>query len=147
MTVNTTQFVGLDVHKDSIVIANRAVITDGIFSCLGGWRLSSSRMPGSPWTSGAHAARWLYASPGVLWCGNVVSDPYLFLVNVIAPLAAVCTASLAWRSIRARCWSTLSAAALVVFLATSTGLATEGILLQRDYGIDILCGVWWLPGG
>jgi hypothetical protein len=26
-----------------------------------------------------HAMRWLYSPPGVLWCGNVISDPYLLL--------------------------------------------------------------------
>ncbi len=94
-----------------------------------------------------HATRWLHASPSVLWCGNVVSDPYLFLVNIIAPLAAACTALLARRCIRTRRWSAVMAAALVVFLVTSAGLIFEGSSLQRDYGIDILGGVWWLPGG
>jgi hypothetical protein len=92
-----------------------------------------------------HAMRWLYAPPRILWCGNLVSDPYLFLVNDAGPLAAACAASLIVRSIKARSWSCFTIAALLAFLATSACLAYEGYLLQSEFGMPVLTGIWWLP--
>lgn len=90
-----------------------------------------------------HATRWLYASQGVLWCGNAVSDPFTLLVNVVCPLAAMCAAVLARRCIMARRWSFFSFTALLAFVATSACLAYECNLLGR-YGLAI-GRVWWAP--
>jgi hypothetical protein len=92
-----------------------------------------------------HAMRWVYAPPKVLWCGNVFSDPYLLLVNDIGPLAAACAAALTLRCIKARRWPCLTVTALLTFCATSACLVHEGYLLQCDYGINVLSGIWWLP--
>lgn len=93
----------------------------------------------------AHAMRWLYSPPGVLWCGNVVSDPYLLLVNDVGPLAAACAAALTFRCIKARRWPCFTVTALLTFLVTSACLVHEGYLLRCDYGLDVLSGIWWLP--
>jgi hypothetical protein len=92
-----------------------------------------------------HAMWWLYCPPDGFWCGNVISDPYLLLVNAIGPLAAECAAALTIQCIKARCWPYFTAAALVTFDATSACLVHEGYLLRSDYGMDVLSGIWWLP--
>lgn len=92
-----------------------------------------------------HAMRWLYSPPDVLWCGNVISDPYLLLVNDVGPLAAVCAAALTFRCIKERRWPYFTVTALLTFFAASACLVHEGYLLRGDYGLDVLSGIWWLP--
>jgi hypothetical protein len=92
-----------------------------------------------------HAARWLYAPPGLLWCGNVVSEPYSILVKVVGPLAAICSAVLARRCILARRWPCYSVTALLTFAATSACLAYESHILGL-YGLEI-GRIWWAPWG
>jgi hypothetical protein len=90
-----------------------------------------------------HARRWLHAPPCVLWCGNVVSDPFLLLVNVAGPLAAACAAVLIRRCVKDRRWPGYAPAALFTFAVTSACLACEAHTLG---GYGILIGrVWWLP--
>jgi hypothetical protein len=90
-----------------------------------------------------HATRWLYASPGVLWCGNVVSDPFAFLVNVVGPMAAICAAVLVRRCILTRRWPCYSVTTLFTFVVTSACLAYENHVLA-DYGMEI-GRIWWAP--
>jgi hypothetical protein len=79
--------------------------------------------------------------------GHDVSDAFLFLANVGAPLATGCAVVLTYGCIRRKHWPNLAVFALLVFLATSAGLGGEGILLERDYGVDVATGIWWLPVG
>jgi hypothetical protein len=90
-----------------------------------------------------HATRWLNAPPGVLWCGNVVSDPFTLLVSVVGPIAAVCAAVLARRCIKSRRWPCRSVTALLTFVLTSAFLAYEARFLAQ-YGLPV-GRVWWLP--
>jgi NADH:ubiquinone oxidoreductase subunit 2 (subunit N) len=91
----------------------------------------------------AVAMRWLYASPYSLWCGNVISDPFALLVNVVGPLAAACAVILAGGCIKARRWPRLAVAALITFVITSACLAYEHHVLGL-YGLET-GRVWWLP--
>jgi hypothetical protein len=90
------------------------------------------------------AARWLYGPPGRFWCGNVVSDPYMLLVNVVTPLAALANVALVRRGLMTRRWPPYTITATLTFMATSGGLAYEGYLLRSEYGFP-LGDVWWLP--
>jgi hypothetical protein len=89
------------------------------------------------------ATRWLHGRHG-LWCGNVVGDPYMLLVNVAAPLAAVADLALIRRSLQTRRWPPYTITASLTFVATSGWLAYEGYLLRSEYGVP-LGDVWWLP--
>ena len=88
-----------------------------------------------------HAKRWLNAPPGVPWCGNAVTDPFSWLVNVVGPLAAACAIILLRRCVKACRWPSYAVTALLAFVATTGGLVYEARLLSR-YGLEI--GVWWL---
>jgi hypothetical protein len=90
------------------------------------------------------ATRWLHGPPGRLWCGNVVSDPYMLLVNVGAPLAAIANVALVRRGLKARRWPAYTITAALTFVATPSGLAHEGYLLRSQYGVPH-GDVWWLP--
>jgi hypothetical protein len=90
------------------------------------------------------ATRWLHGPPGKLWCGNVVSDPYMLLVNVATPMAAVANVALIRRGLRTRRWPSYTITATLTFLATLGCLAYEGYLLRSQYGVP-LSDVWWLP--
>lgn len=93
------------------------------------------------------AAHWGEASlllHGSLRCGNAVSDPYMQLVNVWTPLAAVANAALVHRGVKSRRWPMNTIAATLAFMATSGGLAYEGYLLSSEYWVP-LGDVWWLP--
>ena len=90
-----------------------------------------------------YATRWLEASPGVLWCGNAVSDPYWLLVSVVGPLSALCTAVLITRCVKSRRWPSHAVTALVTFMVTSGGLVYESLILS-SYGI-LVDRIWWLP--
>jgi hypothetical protein len=93
------------------------------------------------WWSVAH---YLHGPTGRLWCGNVISDPLLCLVNKLGPLAAVCVAVLLWRRIKSRRWPLLPILVIPVFLGTSAALAFEVVWL-RDYGFGLSHAVWWFP--
>lgn len=92
----------------------------------------------------AWAAGWLHGSRGPLGCGNVISDPYMLLVNVGAPLAMMAIVVLICRSLKVGRWPGSTIAALLTFVATSGCLALEGYLLISRYGVP-LGDVWWLP--
>jgi hypothetical protein len=93
-----------------------------------------------------HALRWLDGSNGVLWCGNVVTDPFRILVRVIGPIAAICALTLGIRCFKARRWSLSAMTVLLVFALTTAALARQAWILERDYGFDGLCNAfWWLP--
>lgn len=89
------------------------------------------------------ASRWLFAPPGKGWCGNVVSDPYGLIVNVVGPLAAACGTALTRRCIKARRWPAYAVTALITFAVTSIFLGYEAHFLGR-YGI-MIGRIWWLP--
>jgi hypothetical protein len=90
------------------------------------------------------ATRWLHAPNDELVCGNVMSDPYMLLVNVVAPLAAVANVAVLCRSVSTRSWPSCTITATVAFVASSGCLAYEGYLLKSAYGLP-LSHVWWLP--
>lgn len=94
----------------------------------------------------SHAARWLYAPPPGMGCGNVISDPYRWLVKYVTPPAAIASGVLARRCLRARRWSLLGVTGLLAFVATTAALIYEAWWLEHDYGFDgLLDGAWWLP--
>ena len=70
-------------------------------------------------------------------------DPLTRLVNVVGPMAALCAAVLARRSIKSRRWPCYSITALLTFAVTSACLGYE-VYSLGDYGIEI-GRVWWLP--
>ena len=92
-----------------------------------------------------HAAWRLYTPHELLWCGNVISDPYMFLVNVVGPAAAVCAAILVRRCVQSRRWPVLANLALLAFALTSAGLIYEGRLLHEG-GLPLGRILWlaWL---
>ena len=89
------------------------------------------------------AAWWIYAPHGLLWCGNVVSDPYMILVNVVGPAAAVCAATLVRRCVLSRRWPWAAISALLAFALTTGWLVYEDRLLQ-EVGFP-RSRIWWLP--
>jgi hypothetical protein len=93
------------------------------------------------------AARYIFTPPppGMWLCGNAISDPYMLLVNVVAPLAAIANVALLQRSFGTRRWTAYTITASLTFLATSACLAYEGYWLSSDFGLP-LGDVWWLPG-
>jgi hypothetical protein len=100
--------------------------------------------------AGLSAAWWgqvtrVRAQPGRFWCGNIISDPYMLLVNVVAPLAAVALVGLVRRALKTRRWPAYTMTSLFTFVVTSGGLAYAGYLLRTEYGLP-LGDVWWLPG-
>jgi hypothetical protein len=90
-----------------------------------------------------HATRWLHAPPDVLWCGNVVSDPFTRIVNVHVPLAAAASFVLVRRCIKVRRWPCYAVTALLAFVVTSACLAYEAHFLG-EYGFEF-GRIWWLP--
>jgi hypothetical protein len=92
-----------------------------------------------------HVTRLLHAPHSGLWCGNVISDPYMLLVNVAAPLAAVADVALVRRDVKTRRWPARTITASLTFVVTSGGLAYAGYLLHTEYGLP-LGDIWWLPG-
>jgi hypothetical protein len=95
----------------------------------------------------AHAARWLYRPLSGLWCGNVIIDPYLIIMNGIVPAAAILGACAGFRCIQTGRYSLLGGLALFLFLATTAALLFEGRWLDHDlFGGDhfIRRGIFWL---
>lgn len=79
-----------------------------------------------------------------LGCGNVITDPLLFLVNWLGPLCLGCVVALGWNRQRRGIRPVLPIAVLPLFLGTVAGLAIE-VWLLREYGINLSRCVWWLP--
>jgi hypothetical protein len=92
----------------------------------------------------ASAGQLLNGPPGRLWCGNVITDPLLMLLNKVAPAVAGCVGALLWRRVQARRRPLLPVAILPLLFGTSGTLVLETRWL-RDYGIDLTHSVWWLP--
>jgi len=90
------------------------------------------------------ATRWLYASSGTRWCGNVVLDPYMQLVNVMLPLAAFASVALVRHCVKSRRLPGYAITAWLTFVVTSGFLAYEGYLLRSEYDVP-LGDIWWLP--
>jgi hypothetical protein len=90
-----------------------------------------------------HAMRWLYCPTEVLWCGNVISDPYFLLVNDFEPLAAACAVALIVGCVKERRRPWFTVGAILNFVAASACLVHEGWLLGK-YGFPF-DHVWWLP--
>src|SRR4051812_24453939 len=98
--------------------------------------------------AGLAVAHWYHVNrvfhrPG-LWCGNVVSDPLLLLVNWLGPVCLGCVVALGWGRQRRGVRPVLPIAVPPLFLGTWAGLAVEAVWL-RDYGINLSHCVWWFP--
>jgi hypothetical protein len=78
-------------------------------------------------------------------CGDVVTDPLWFLINVAGPFAAWCGTALLARRIRDRRRAALPFMVPPLLLGTTAGLAYE-VWWLRDYGLDLSDAVWYLPG-
>jgi hypothetical protein len=95
------------------------------------------------WWSVVH---YLHASRGGgLQCGNGLSDPLLFLMNKVGPLAAVCVAVLLHRRNQGRRRPLLPTMVLPSFLGTTVTLVLEAEWLLRDHGVPLSRTVWWFP--
>jgi hypothetical protein len=92
----------------------------------------------------ASVGQLLNRPPGDLWCGNVITDPLLFLLNNAAPTVAGCVGALLWRRVQSRRRPLLPITIWPLFFGTSITLVLETRWL-RDYGIDLTHSVWWLP--
>lgn len=99
-------------------------------------------MAASQW---GHAMWRLYTPQSGLYCGNVITDPYLFLANVITPIAAFCTFMLVRRCVATRRWPCIVVTAILTFAVTTACLAYECHLLDRDFGFGLRQNVRWLP--
>jgi hypothetical protein len=93
----------------------------------------------------AWAAHWLYDPHDGLWCGNVITGPYLFICDFITPLAALLAAWLAVRCIKIGRWAGLSGFALMLFVATTAALVYEAWFLKDYLGFNLIRCVQWLP--
>jgi hypothetical protein len=89
-------------------------------------------------------ARLLHDPPGGLWCGNVITDPWCFLMNKLGPLAAVCVAIRLSGRIQGRRRPLLPIWVVPLLLGTTAGLVLEAWLLS-DYGLPLSHTVWWFP--
>ena len=89
------------------------------------------------------ATRWLHVPAGTHWCSNVISDPFGGLLNIVVPVAALCSLGIARRCLRRRRWPGHAIVALLTFAVTSACLGYEAHVLG-DYGLEI-GWVWWLP--
>ena len=111
----------------------RILIDRGLASVVGIYAVLSL----AQWASVAWVLR------GLVTCGNVLSDPCLFLLNVAAPLAATAAVILQWRGVRSRRrW--IPGETLILFLGITAGLVVEAFFLEGDCGLEMLGGVWWL---
>lgn len=99
--------------------------------------------------AGLSAAQWGFASrlmyaprePGMFLCGNAISDPFAWILNVPAPLAASSAIIMVRRCAKTHQWPRFVVAALFAFVVTSALLAYEGYFLGR-YGFEF--DIWWL---
>jgi hypothetical protein len=93
------------------------------------------------WTG---TARLLHDPPRGLWCGNVVTDPYLLLMNRLAPIVAVCVIATLVRRIQARRRPYLAPMILPAFFGITAGLVYEAYWLL-EYDFPLHGSVWWFP--
>lgn len=91
---------------------------------------------------GYHVGRVLRQPP--LWCGKVITDPLLLLVNWLGPFCLGSVAALGWGRRRRGIRPVLPIAVLPVFSGTWAGLTVEAVWL-RDFGISLSHCVWWFP--
>ena len=91
-----------------------------------------------------HVHQLLHHPPHGLWCGNIVTDPFLFLTNKLTPSVAICVATLLLRQIKARRQPLLPLLVLPVFCGTTAALLYEAYWLL-DYGFPFHHTVWWFP--
>jgi hypothetical protein len=79
------------------------------------------------------------------WCGNVITDPLMLLLNKVGPVAGLCVGILLWRGVKRRRRPGLPLWIPPVFFGTLAALINEVIWLL-DYGLDLSRSIWWLPG-
>jgi hypothetical protein len=91
----------------------------------------------------ASVARVVNDRSGRLWCGNAITDPFLFLVNNLMPIVLLCMAALIGRRTQARRRPLLPITILPLFLGTTLTLILEFFWL-RDSGLDLARCVWWI---
>jgi hypothetical protein len=114
-----------------------------LYRALAGLIYAYAGLSAAQW---GHAEKWLQTPHvGFFWCGNVLSDSYLFVVNYVCPLAAACAGAIAIRCLKTRRWPWFAITALLTFIATSACLAYEGYWLRNDHAINVLNGILWLP--
>jgi hypothetical protein len=85
-------------------------------------------------------SRVLGQRPG---CGNVITDPLLFLTNVVGPLAVFCAACLLVGRVKGRRRPLLPIFVAPLLLGTSAALGLE-IWCLRDYGINLSSAIWYV---
>jgi hypothetical protein len=83
--------------------------------------------------------------PTPMMCGNVITDPLLFLINWAGPYSALCAAALFGGRVRLRRRPFLPFMVPPLLLGTAAALGLE-VAWLREYGIDLSGTVWWLPG-
>jgi hypothetical protein len=99
---------------------------------------------------GLSAAHWwhvhqiLHYPPQGLWCGNVVTDPYMILTKYLAPIVAFCMLFQILRRRGARHRPFTNMLILFVFLGTTAALVLEGYWLI-DFGFPMHHIIWWFP--
>jgi len=82
---------------------------------------------------------------GGLWCGNVISDPLLILLNWVGPLAALCLVALTLRAIECRRRPLLPIMLVPLFVGTTAALLWEVAWLRDEYGFpDLMNSIRWL---
>lgn len=100
---------------------------------------------------GASVAFWcllhrlIHNPPGDLWCGNVVTDPLLFLVNWMAPMVAVFMTIFVLGRIEAGRRPLLPLVVLPLFFGTTATLLYETWWLAGDFGFPLHRTIWWFP--
>ncbi len=92
----------------------------------------------------SHIAKLLYMPHPPMW-GNTYSDPLLFQINYLFPLACLLLMSMLVQCVRNHQWPVLVQFAIVLFVLASTALFWESKVLERDYGIPLSSGIRWLP--
>jgi len=77
-------------------------------------------------------------------CGNAISDPLLFLLNWVGPLAGLCLVTLTLRGIRCRRRPLLPIMLLPLFVGTTAALLWE-VTWLREFGFpDLIECIRWL---
>jgi hypothetical protein len=123
---------------------NATSFRDALGSIAIGAEVSYAILAAAQW---GFAAGWIYGTHEDLWCGNVISDPYLFLMNVVTPMAAVFGVCLVWERMRTRRWSLLAGFCLSLFVVTTAALIYESWWLEDYFGFSLLRCVWWIGIG
>jgi hypothetical protein len=90
------------------------------------------------------AAWWFFEPHGKLWCGNVVSDPLGFNLNILAPVALGSALGVIRQCSASRRWPLLCQFSIVLLIVSVV------VLLAATRFIAVECGlpmghIWWLP--